>query len=75
MGYLCDKCDYYAITAVSLKLHLESFHDGVRYPCDKCEYKATSCGSLKFHKASILEIPVVHFTIFGKRKHTNPALT
>ena len=38
--------------AGSLKEHVESIHEGVRYPCDQCDYKATQKGSLKRHKKS-----------------------
>ena len=31
----------------SLKCHIESKHERVRYPCDKCEYAATSASHLK----------------------------
>ena len=47
MRYLCDKCEYAATSAGSLKCHIESKHEGVRYPCDKCEYAATSASHLK----------------------------
>ena len=40
---------------IHLKIHVESIHEGVRYPCDKCPYKATTISSLKRHGESIHE--------------------
>ena len=35
-----------------LKKHVESIHEGVRYPCKQCEYAATQAGDLKRHVES-----------------------
>ena len=32
-----------------LKRHVESKHEGVRYPCSKCDFVATQASSLKIH--------------------------
>ena len=40
---------------IHLKIHVESIHEGLRYPCDKCPYKATTISSLKRHGESIHE--------------------
>ena len=49
-----------------LKKHIESIHEGVRYPCDQCDYRATEKGNLKRHEmfkhrwcAFILTISIV----------------
>ena len=36
--------------AGSLKEHVESIHEGVRYPCDQCDYRATTKGNKKSHE-------------------------
>ena len=49
MRYPCDKCEYTATSAGSLKCHIESKHEWMRYPCDKCEYTGTIAADLKCH--------------------------
>ena len=39
----------------SLKAHIMSLHENVKYLCVKCDYKATHQSSLKAHKLSIHE--------------------
>jgi hypothetical protein len=34
----------------SLKRHIKSLHDGVRYNCDKCSFSAKFSGELRDHK-------------------------
>ena len=36
--------------ASHLKKHIESIHEGVRFPCDQCDYKATQKTNLKKHR-------------------------
>ncbi|XP_023346866.1 uncharacterized protein LOC111715731 isoform X2 [Eurytemora carolleeae] len=45
----CFDCEYVATRAYHLKTHVESKHEGVRYPCWQCEFAATTAGSLKIH--------------------------
>ena len=41
--YQCQQCDYETRHKIShLRKHVESFHEGVRYPCNKCDFKATT---------------------------------
>ena len=47
--YLCSQCEYIASKASHLKKHVESKHEGVRYPCLLCEYVATLESVLKRH--------------------------
>ena len=35
--------------------HMESVHEGKKYPCDTCKYQASDKDSLKNHKKSIHE--------------------
>ena len=44
--------DYKSNFAGSLKKHIESIHEGVRYPCGQCDYRATEKGNLKKHYIS-----------------------
>ena len=37
-GYQCGLCDFHVTSAKSLKGHIKSKHDCIRYPCDKCDY-------------------------------------
>ena len=52
----CNKCEYSATTARSLKHHIESKHERVRYPCNKCEYAATTSKNLKQINITIIII-------------------
>ena len=38
--------------AGDLKIHVESKHEGVRYPCSQCEHAATTAEALKIHVKS-----------------------
>ena len=44
---MLDQCKNKSTVAGHLKTHVESIHEGVRYPCDQCNYKATEKGNLK----------------------------
>ena len=54
--YPCNKCEYAATTASSLKIHIEIKHEGVRYPCNKCEYATFSPSYLRNHIASVHKV-------------------
>ena len=45
----CQICDKTYNTKQGLKTHIESIHDGVRYPCSQCPYRASGKGTLKKH--------------------------
>ena len=47
--------EYEASRKSTLKKHIESVHEKVKYPCNLCEYKATTTGSLKSHIESVHE--------------------
>ena len=47
--------DYKATEKGHLLRHIESIHEGIRYPCDQCEYKATQRENLRTHINSIHE--------------------
>ena len=36
-GYKCDQCDHVATKKMSLKLHVQVKHEGLRFPCDHCD--------------------------------------
>jgi len=48
-GYGCNQCDHVARKKLSLKLHVQVKHEGLRFPCDHCDYKATQNQRLKVH--------------------------
>ena len=35
--YPCGECDYEALRAGNLKLHVQAIHRGIKYKCDKCD--------------------------------------
>ena len=51
----CTLCDKTLRTANGLKLHVESKHDGKKYPCKQCNYSATNSSVLLKHVRSIHE--------------------
>ena len=36
IDYQCEKCDYKAFTQKKIKLHINSVHEGIKYPCKLC---------------------------------------
>ena len=44
---LCD--DGFLRTEESLKYHIKSIHEGVRYDCDQCDNQLTSAQGLRYH--------------------------
>ena len=48
-SYKCEQCHHVATKKLSLKLHVQSKHEGLRFPCDHCDYKATQKHLLKKH--------------------------
>ena len=47
---MCEQCTYVSLSQNSLKNHVETVHDGIRYPCDHCNYEATQKQNLERHK-------------------------
>ena len=45
----CDQCDYQATQHCSLKIHIQSQHEGVKYACNLCYYQATQNRHLTVH--------------------------
>ena len=43
--YSCKLC----VNTESLKIHIQSIHEGVKQACDQCDYKGNSQKSLKLH--------------------------
>ena len=48
----CDKCEFAATAASSLKRHIEHIYEGVTYPCFKCIFVAARVYDLKKHNQS-----------------------
>ncbi len=38
-GYQCEQCDRIFTESGSLRRHVLSIHEEIRYPCDECDYK------------------------------------
>ena len=47
--FYCNQCQSQFTDNNSLKRHVKSTHEGMRYPCNQCEYKATQQGHLNTH--------------------------
>ena len=53
----CEKCDYQSALKQSLKLHIQSKHDGIGYACgecDQCSYRASKKQNLEKHMQEYL---------------------
>ena len=48
--HYCHLCEIKTVSKGSLKMHIESIHDGIRYECGQCDYMATKQGNLKRHR-------------------------
>jgi len=46
----CSKCNYQTRKRQHLRRHIDSIHEGKKYPCDQCNYKASIGTNLKRHK-------------------------
>jgi len=51
----CPSCDHVSKSTCGLKQHVQTKHQGLRYPCEYCDYKATQRSSLKRHMKRHLE--------------------
>ena len=49
VGFPCNKCEYVATRAFTLKIHIENQHERVKNHCSQCEYAATTASDLKKH--------------------------
>ena len=47
--YPCNQCDSQFIQQNHLQTHIQSKHEGVKYPCNQCDYQATQQGTLQRH--------------------------
>ena len=43
------QCDYQATYQSNLLIHIQSKHEGIKYPCNQCDYQATRQSSLQRH--------------------------
>ena len=59
--YPCNKlvasshCDYHATSKSSRGKHIQSVHEGIKYPCPQCDYQAPLKGALRRHIQSTHE--------------------
>ena len=71
--FKCTQCPFKCTRVDNLAIHIQSIHEGVKYPCGQCNYKATQSGHLsqhikKYHNdKSELELE----STFNKSDHTN----
>jgi len=57
--FSCMKCEYTSENQVSLKKHILSKHEEIRYQCDKCEKNYSDSSALLRHKKTVHE-GVIH---------------
>ena len=50
--YNCTKCEYQCKSKSTLRMHIESKHEGKTYGCNQCDYEATNQINLRFHMQS-----------------------
>ena len=50
----CDQCDK-TFKKTSLKVHIASVHEKIRFECDQCDYKAPVRQAITLHKMSMHE--------------------
>jgi len=80
--HFCEECNYSSARPSDLRIHIESKHQGVRYPCGDCEYAATEPRQLKRHREAKHEgirypcdeceyaaTQMCHLTKHKKRRH------
>jgi len=51
--HACPHCSYRTTIRSHLTRHIQSVHDGIKFPCPHCDYKATAKDSLKEHIKSV----------------------
>ena len=49
---VCDQCERQFSDHKTIRTHIESIHEGVKYPCNQCNYQATQKTSLEIHVKS-----------------------
>ena len=49
-GYFCDQCGFSCKGKSHLNEHIESVHEGIRYPCDSCDFVAVNKVTLRHHR-------------------------
>ena len=47
--FVCNQCQSQFTFKATLKTHIQSIHEGQRYPCNHCDYQAITSGNLKAH--------------------------
>ena len=50
--FRCSQCNYQTRNKSHLRRHINSIHEGQKYPCDQCNYQASQDSNLKRHKRS-----------------------
>ena len=50
--FQCSQCNYQTRKKFHLRRHINSIHEGTKYPCDQCNYQASQDSNLKRHRRS-----------------------
>ena len=59
----CYQCDKVFSQPHTLKRHVKTIHEGLRFPCDQCNHQATQANDLRTHKRKVhKEIEFTEFT-------------
>jgi len=53
--YKCAQCDSKFTALISLKRHIKSIHEGIKFKCEKCPVTATQSTSLNRHMQAVHE--------------------
>ena len=55
--YVCDRCEYRALTNTTLKLHIKSIHDKIKDEvCHLCPFSTSRAPNLQEHIRTVLYV-------------------
>ena len=49
LHFLCNQCNYKSKAKKDLQTHIQSKHEGIKYPCHHCDYEASRQDTLQTH--------------------------
>ena len=55
---VCPYCEHQGTVKSSLKNHIDSVHDGIKFKCSQCEHQASQKSNLKIHIDSVHNIMI-----------------
>jgi len=74
-AFSCKKCDYSSENHVSLRKHILSKHEEVRYQCDKCEKNYSDSSALLRHRKTVHEGVIHKCDVCAKQFSESGAVT